>query len=79
MPLRGVLDTPGFAWWYLDVVDAEGTGLVLIWSFGLPFLPDPVARAGDRLDLPSPRDPKGVHAAAIRQRLQGDRRRHPPQ
>ncbi len=29
----------GFAWWYLDLVDAHGDGLVLIWSFGLPFLP----------------------------------------
>ena len=29
-----------FAWWYLDLVDGEGQGLVLIWSFGLPFLPD---------------------------------------
>ncbi|CAN0598748.1 unnamed protein product, partial [Laminaria digitata] len=29
----------GFAWWYVDHVDAAGDGLVLIWSFGLPFLP----------------------------------------
>lgn len=29
----------GFAWWYLDLVDGAGNGLVLIWSFGLPFLP----------------------------------------
>ena len=29
----------GFAWWYLDLVDASGRGLVVIWSFGLPFLP----------------------------------------
>lgn len=29
----------GFAWWYLDLVDAQGDGIVLIWSFGLPFLP----------------------------------------
>ncbi len=29
----------GFAWWYLDLVDARGEGLVLIWGFGLPFLP----------------------------------------
>jgi len=35
-----VLATPGgFAWWYLDITDAHGNGLVLIWSFGLPFLP----------------------------------------
>jgi len=37
--LRGLLDAPGaFAWWYADLIDAEGRGLVLIWSFGLPFL-----------------------------------------
>ena len=29
----------GFLWWYLDLVDPEGNGLVLIWSYGLPFLP----------------------------------------
>ena len=35
-----VLDGDGsFAWWYLDLVDASGNGLVLIWSFALPFLP----------------------------------------
>ncbi|HEV2130144.1 MAG TPA: hypothetical protein VGR27_03550 [Longimicrobiaceae bacterium] len=29
----------GFAWWYLDLITPEGDGLVLIWSYGLPFLP----------------------------------------
>jgi carotenoid 1,2-hydratase len=29
----------GFAWWYLDLVSPDGDGLVLIWSYGLPFLP----------------------------------------
>jgi hypothetical protein len=29
----------GFAWWYADLVDPRGDGLVLIWSWGLPFLP----------------------------------------
>ncbi len=34
------LDVPGgFVWWYVDLVDAHGDGLVLIASFGLPFLP----------------------------------------
>ncbi len=51
MPPREVLDTPGFAWWYLDVVDTDGNGLVLIWSFGLPFLPDLGARAVERPSL----------------------------
>lgn len=35
----------GFAWWYLDLVDATGRGLVIIWSFGLPFLPGYAASA----------------------------------
>jgi carotenoid 1,2-hydratase len=37
-----------FCWWYLDLVDARGDGLVLIWSYGLPFLPGlaSAARAG---------------------------------
>ena len=29
----------GFAWWYVDIVGADDTGVVLIWSYGLPFLP----------------------------------------
>jgi carotenoid 1,2-hydratase len=46
----------GFAWWYLDVVTPEGDGLVLIWSYGLPFLPGyaGAARAG-RAERPSDR------------------------
>jgi carotenoid 1,2-hydratase len=37
---QGALDAPGgFLWWYLDLVSPSGDGLVLIWSFGLPFLP----------------------------------------
>lgn len=38
----------GFAWWYADLLDEERNGLVLIWSFGLPFLPGYLgaARAG---------------------------------
>lgn len=35
-----VLDAPGgFAWWYVDALDERGDGAVLIWSWGLPFLP----------------------------------------
>lgn len=35
-----LLKRPGaFAWWYVDLVDEHGDGLVLIWSWGLPFLP----------------------------------------
>lgn len=29
----------GFVWWYFDAVDAHGNGAVVIWSWGLPFLP----------------------------------------
>lgn len=38
----------GFCWWYVDAIDAEGNGFVVIWSFGLPFLPGytSAARAG---------------------------------
>jgi hypothetical protein len=35
-----LLDSPGgFAWWYADLVAPSGDGAVLIWSYGLPFLP----------------------------------------
>ncbi len=29
----------GFTWWYVDALDEQLNGLVMIWSFGLPFLP----------------------------------------
>lgn len=29
----------GFVWWYVDLVAPGGDGAVLIWSYGLPFLP----------------------------------------
>lgn len=29
----------GHLWWYVDLIDDRGNGLVVIWSFGLPFLP----------------------------------------
>jgi hypothetical protein len=42
------LATPGgFAWWYADLLDANGSGAVFIWSFGLPFLPGVLSRARD--------------------------------
>ena len=46
---RHVLSHPGgFGWWYGDLLDADHSGLVLIASFGLPFLPGIAssARAG---------------------------------
>ncbi|HEY5957751.1 MAG TPA: hypothetical protein VIV60_14405 [Polyangiaceae bacterium] len=39
--VRHALESPGgFAWWYLDLLDATGNGLVVIWALGLPFLPE---------------------------------------
>jgi hypothetical protein len=36
---RRALTTPGaFCWWYGDVVDGDGNGVVVIGAFGLPFL-----------------------------------------
>ncbi len=52
-----LMETPGaFLWWYVDLVDRSGNGLVVIWSFGLPFLPGHAdgARRGD-LQPPSNR------------------------
>ena len=46
---RALLQAPGgFAWWYMDLLDGHGAGVVLIWSWGLPFLPGlaSAARAG---------------------------------
>lgn len=43
---RGYLEARGgFAWWYLDLVDQAGNGVVVIWSYGLPFLPNYASRA----------------------------------
>ncbi len=34
------MQKPGaFCWWYADLTDSEGSGCVIVWSFGLPFLP----------------------------------------
>jgi hypothetical protein len=54
--LEDLVQKPGaFAWWYVDLVDGRGRGLVLIWSFGLPFLPgarnSPTARSRPSLSL----------------------------
>lgn len=46
---RELLDVEGgFAWWYADLLDEEMNGCVVIWSFGLPFLPgrESAARRG---------------------------------
>ncbi len=37
---RELLEVPGaFLWWYVDLINEAGDGLVAIWSYGLPFLP----------------------------------------
>lgn len=62
--LRKALETPGgFAWWYLDLTSRSASGdiegLVLIWSFGLPFL------AGSRL-APRPMSRPSINLAVYR-------------
>ena len=50
---KHLLEAPGaFVWWYLDLINAEGDGVVLIWSYGLPFIPSYDLRALP-LDKPS--------------------------
>ncbi len=45
-PDRALLDVPGgYSWWYGDIVDDAGDGLVLIGAWGLPFLPGYAAAA----------------------------------
>jgi len=39
-PDPAVLRSPGgFTWFYVDLVDGQGRGATVIWSWGLPFLP----------------------------------------
>lgn len=54
---RELLDCRGgFLWWYLDLVNEKGDGLVLIWSYGLPFLPGYASRSrGGRPQRPATR------------------------
>jgi hypothetical protein len=50
---RATLDTAGgFCWWYADVVDAAGNGVVVIAGFGLPFLPGLAGSARDGRPVP---------------------------
>lgn len=49
------MQEPGaFLWWYAYLLNADGSGLVLIWSFGLPFLPG-LRRAHEQGDDARPR------------------------
>ena len=62
----GTLHAPGgFCWWYLDLIDPAGDGLVLIWSYGLPFLPG-YADAARRGRGTPPRDRPSVNLVAYR-------------
>jgi carotenoid 1,2-hydratase len=48
-PDPAVLACPGgFTWFYVDLIDEQGQGATVIWSWGLPFLPGyaGAARAG---------------------------------
>ncbi len=53
-PDPAVLHRPGgFTWFYVDLIDEQGRGATVIWSWGLPFLPGyaRAARVG-RPELP---------------------------
>lgn len=64
---RELLDSEGgFLWWYADIFDAEGNGVVLIWSFGLPFLPG-YADAARRGRAQTPRERPSVNVALYRE------------
>lgn len=59
------LDSPGFAWWYADLVDHDGNGAVVIGAFGLPFLPG--LASGDRRGAPTlARDRPSLNVAVYR-------------
>lgn len=62
------LDTPGgFAWWYADILDDDGNGVVAIWSYGLPFLPGYAAAA--RAGAPQiPRTRPSINVSVYRDR-----------
>ncbi|MFT7625414.1 MAG: carotenoid 1,2-hydratase [Myxococcota bacterium] len=52
------LDAPGgFAWWYAEIADEQGNGVVLIWSWGLPFIPGVASRARSGNPMPARSNP----------------------
>jgi hypothetical protein len=53
-PRREALTAPGgFVWWYVDLVDEAGDGAVVIFGWGLPFLPGyATAARGGRPERP---------------------------
>jgi hypothetical protein len=46
-----------FLWWYIDLVDTDGSGAVCIWSYGLPFSPGLAAQARKGQALPPQEKP----------------------
>lgn len=56
----------GFIWHYLDLVDESGSGVVLIWALGLPFLPG-VAAGERRGDRPVPADEPALAMSVYRE------------
>lgn len=63
-PARG--DAPGgFAWWYCDLVDDDGNGVIAILSLGLPFLPG-YASLARRSEAPAARLRPSVFLSAVR-------------
>ncbi|HJL20560.1 MAG TPA: hypothetical protein RMH99_33190, partial [Sandaracinaceae bacterium LLY-WYZ-13_1] len=55
----------GFAWWYVDALDERGDGLVIIWSYGLPFLPG-YRTAARRGNAPPARERPSLNVVAYR-------------
>lgn len=56
----------GFVWWYLDLVNEAGDGIVLIWSWGLPFLPG-YASATRRGQAQLPKDRPSLNICLYRE------------
>jgi carotenoid 1,2-hydratase len=54
-------------WWYAEVLDEQRSGLVLIWSFGLPFLPGYMASNRGGLVGQTPRQRPSLNLALYEQ------------
>jgi len=67
LPQETLTSPGGFAWWYADILDEKGNGIVVIWSYGLPFLPGYAAAA--RAGTPElPRDRPSINVSVYRER-----------
>ena len=63
---RAMTSRGGFLWWYLDAVDEAGNGCVIIWSYGLPFLPG-YASSERRGRAPAARERPSLNVAVYRE------------